>query len=47
VGDFNSDGSSDALWRNNSSVAWGWSDIHNSNAWHDLGGSSIAYKVVA
>jgi hypothetical protein len=28
------------------SAAWGWSDIHNNNIWHDLGGSSTAYHVV-
>jgi hypothetical protein len=42
---FNGDLFSDALWRNNSDGAWGWSDIHN-NTWHDLGGSSTAYSVV-
>jgi hypothetical protein len=41
---FNRDGSSDALFRNNSTGDWGWSDIHN-NAWHPLGGSSSAYTV--
>jgi hypothetical protein len=45
-GILNGDGYSDALWRNNSSGAWGWSDIKN-NSWHDLGGSSTAYIVAA
>jgi hypothetical protein len=38
--------SSDTLWRNASTGAWGWSDVHNSLAWHDLGGSATAYNVV-
>jgi hypothetical protein len=44
--DFNADGFSDALWRNDTSGAWAWSDVHNGLAWHDLGGSSTAYNLV-
>src|SRR5204863_316512 len=44
--DFIGGGATDALWRNNSTGAWGWSDVQNGNAWHDLGGSSAAYNVV-
>jgi hypothetical protein len=47
VGDYNGDNAADVLWRNNTTGAWGWSDVNNGNAWHDLGGSSTAYKVVA
>src|SRR5262249_53444279 len=44
--DFAASNSSDALWRNNATGAWGWSDIHNNLARHDLGGSSTAYNAV-
>ena len=44
--DFNGDGFSDVLWRNNSSGDTGYSDVHGSNAWHGLGVSSTAYNVV-
>jgi hypothetical protein len=45
VNDFNGDSFSDILWRNNSSGDTGYSDPHN-NAWHGLGASSTAYRVV-
>jgi hypothetical protein len=35
------------LWRNDSTGAWGWSDIHNNLAWHDLGPSATAWKVAS
>jgi hypothetical protein len=44
--DFTGGGVSDVLWRNSATGAWGFSDINNSLAWHDLGGSSTAYSVV-
>jgi ELWxxDGT repeat protein len=45
--DFNDDFDSDVLWRNGSSGAWAWSDIHNNLAWNPLGSSSsTAWKVV-
>ena len=47
VGDFNGDGFSDALWRNNSSGDTGYTDFHAGNAWNGLGASSTAYNVVA
>jgi ELWxxDGT repeat protein len=43
---FNRNNTSDVLFRNDSSGAWGWSDVNNNLAWHDLGGSSTAYGVV-
>jgi hypothetical protein len=44
--DFNGDGFSDILWRNNSSGDTGYTDFHAGNAWHGLGASSTAYGVV-
>ena len=44
--DFNGDGFSDVLWRNNSSGDTGYTDFHAGNAWHGLGASSTAYNVV-
>ena len=44
--DFNGDGYSDALWRNNASGDTGYTDVHAGNAWHGLGASSTAYSVV-
>jgi uncharacterized delta-60 repeat protein len=46
VNDFNGDGLSDVLWRNNSSGDTGYTDFHAGNAWHGLGASSTAYSVV-
>jgi hypothetical protein len=46
VNDFNGDGYSDILWRNNSSGDTGYTDFHAGNAWHGLGASSAAYNVV-
>jgi uncharacterized delta-60 repeat protein len=43
--DFNGDGFSDILWRNNSTGDTGYSDIHN-NAFQSLGGSPTANSVV-
>jgi hypothetical protein len=45
--DFNGDGFSDVLWRNNSSGDTGYSDVHDDHSWHGLGASSTAYSVVA
>jgi hypothetical protein len=42
--DFNHDGFSDVLWRNNSTGAWGYSDIHG-NTWNGLGDTSTSFKV--
>jgi glucose/arabinose dehydrogenase len=42
--DFNGDGFSDILWRNNSTGDTGYSDIHNG-VFHDLGGSPTTYNV--
>jgi pimeloyl-ACP methyl ester carboxylesterase len=42
--DFNGDGYSDALWRNNSTGDYGYSDIHG-NAWRGVGGSSTSYNI--
>jgi hypothetical protein len=44
--DFNGDGFSDVLWRDNSSGDTGYTDFHAGNAWHGLGASSTAYSVV-
>jgi hypothetical protein len=44
--DFNGDGFSDVLWRNNSSGDTGYTDFHAGNAWHGLGASSTAYSIV-
>jgi hypothetical protein len=44
--DFYGVGTSDVLFRNDTSGAWGWSDIQNNETWHDLGGSSTAYLAV-
>jgi hypothetical protein len=44
VNDFDGDGYSDILWRNNSSGGIGYTDLH-SGAWHSLGTSSTAYRV--
>jgi hypothetical protein len=46
VRDFNGDGYSDVLWRNNSTGDTGYTDLHAGNAWHGLGASSTAYNVV-
>jgi hypothetical protein len=46
VGDVNGDGTDDVIWRNNATGAWGWTDVANRSAWHDLGASSTAYNVV-
>jgi hypothetical protein len=43
--DFNGDGFSDILFRNNSTGDTGYTDIHN-NAFHSLGGSPVAWSVV-
>src|SRR5438552_2273610 len=42
--DFNHDGFSDVLWRNNSTGAWGYSDIHG-NTGNGLGDTSTSFKV--
>ena len=42
--DFNGDGFSDVLWRDNSTGGIGYSDVHNF-AWHDLGGSTVALSL--
>ena len=45
--DFNADGTSDVLWRNESSGHVYWWEVHNgSAAAHDLGGSGVDHKVV-
>jgi uncharacterized delta-60 repeat protein len=46
INDFNGDGFSDVLWRDNSSGDTGYTDFHAGNAWHGLGASSTAYSVV-
>ena len=46
VNDFNGDGLSDVLWRDNSSGDTGYTDFHAGDAWHGLGASSTAYNVV-
>jgi uncharacterized protein YkwD len=43
--DFNGDGFSDVLWRNNSTGDAGYSDVTHGNGWHGLGVSSPAYSV--
>jgi hypothetical protein len=43
--DFNGDHYADVLFHNNSTGDTGYSDLHNGNAWHGLGGSA-AYGVV-
>src|SRR5260370_25032932 len=45
TGDFNGDGFSDILFRNNSTGDTGYNDFHN-NVFHFLGGSPAAYSVV-
>jgi hypothetical protein len=45
--DFNGDGTSDVLWRNNSSGHVGIWEMHNNvQTWRDLGGSGVDHKVV-
>jgi hypothetical protein len=45
--DFNSDGTSDVLWRNDATGHVGiWTITNNTAAWHDLGGSGTDHKVV-
>jgi hypothetical protein len=47
IGDFNANGFSEVLWRNDIIRAWGWFDVHNHPAWYDLvGGSLTAYNVL-
>jgi acetoin utilization deacetylase AcuC-like enzyme len=47
VGDFNADGTSDLLWRNDDTGHVGIWEMHNNEqSWHDLGGSGIDHKVV-
>jgi hypothetical protein len=45
-GDYNGDGFSDILFRNNSTGDTGYTDVHN-NVFHSLGGSPADYLVVA
>jgi hypothetical protein len=48
VGDFNGDGTSDVLWRNDSTGHVGiWEMHNNAQTWHDLGGSGVDFKVAA
>jgi hypothetical protein len=48
IGGFNRDGTSDILWRNNSSGHVGWWEMHNGTpTWHDLGGSGIDHLIIA
>jgi hypothetical protein len=46
AGDFNADGTSDVLWRNNSSGHVGIWEMHNNvQTWHDLGGFGVDHRV--
>jgi hypothetical protein len=44
--DFTGFGTSDALWRNASTGAWGWTDFANNDSWHDLGPSLTSFTIV-
>src|SRR5436190_1209699 len=47
IADFNGDGTSDVLWRNDTSGHVGIWEMHNNiPTWHDLGGSGADHKVV-
>ena len=47
VGDFNGDGTSDILYRNNTTGDSGFYQMSNgSPSWHPIGSSSTAYTVV-
>jgi hypothetical protein len=48
TGDYNGDGISDVLWRNNSTGVVGYYQMDvsgNLQGWHDIAGSSTAYLV--
>jgi hypothetical protein len=48
VGDFNGDGTSDILWRNDASDHVGIWEMHNNvQTWHDLGGSGVDHWIIA
>jgi hypothetical protein len=48
VGDFNGDGTSDILWRNDASGHVGIWEMHDgTQTWHDLGGSGVDHWVIA